>query len=248
MQFAGDFIVDLIWDGIVGSLGFGFLGYCLALTLLFFMRAKKVLKRTKWYSKFFVVTYWIFIPIICACGFTATKAISYAKSATTKTAFAAIDVFEEKTYPSFNKYITENIEKLSGETIIPTNEELTERFFSTDNSSGGNWITKRVVVWFLDIAEDQAETKIADQTNLSKEEIHSLRLFKTGEINTVFHGAFNKLKTTTQAWINSFFMPYFTITGVIWMLLLIFPVVETIVSLRRRKSAKRSESEHIADL
>jgi len=249
MELIGGFIVDLIWEGIFGSLGFGFLGYCIALTILFILRAKKILRRTKWYSKVFVVTYWIFIPIIFGCGFTAIKAIGYAKSTACNTADSAIDIFEEQTYPAFDKYINQNLEKYTGETILPTNEELVDKFFSDSaGNSGGNWITKGIMVWFLDIVEEQAEIKIADKAKMKKEEIHSIRLFKSGAVDGLFHGAFNKLKSVTHSWLNKFFMPYYFIVVAYWVVLLIFPIVETLIALRKRKRDHSNNGSTIADL
>ncbi len=229
-------------------MGYGFLAFGLTLAILFFLRAKGLLKRKRFISKFLVVTYWIFIPIIAGAAVTGLKGLSYAHHLSLEAANAAIDKFEEKTYPTFHNYITENVEKYLGETVLPTNEEIAENFVDETDESG--WITELVVHAFLDEAEDQAKKALDENYHISGEQYDAVRLFNTGSIDAVYKSSFEQLKSTTHTWLNTIFRPYYWMIGVWWFVLMIFPVTEIIVvaKMRKKRTSEVQSAENIADL
>ena len=235
--------MDIFWevlDGIFKAVGFGFLGFVVALVILFVMRAKGALKRQRTISKFLVITYWVFIPLISGAGFMVIKAITFAESKSIELSDTIIDEFEEQIYPAFHKHVTENIEEYTGETVIPTNEELVEKFSeSTDIEMG--WLSKKALIWFLEFAEEEAEKKIADETEVDQETIHAARLMGSGAIDGLFHGAFSKLKSVVGGYISKLYWPYYWLAALYWFLLIIFPIAENIIAWRRRKKLRAQE-------
>lgn len=239
---------DIIWRGVFGSLGFGFIGFLVALVLLFIVKSSGLLARTRKISKFLVITYWIFIPVLFGCGFMALKALVYAESRAKNLADSAIEVFEEKTFPSFHKYVTENLEQYTGESIIPSNEEIVENFYEEENTET-NWITRQILVFFLELLEEEAEKRVAGGTGVSQENVHSVRLLSSGSIDELFHSAFGRMSSMARSWIGGFFTPYYFVVIGYWILFMIFPVTEILIARKRRKRhAKTVDVNRIPDL
>ena len=180
-----------------------------------------------------------FYPIIFGGGFAAFKGLSYAHQAVESTTVLAIDKFEETTYPPFHKYITENLEKYTGETIIPSNEEIVADFFEDSEDTEGDWIVEGMLLWFLYGLENEAEEKIAKGLLIKKEDVHSVRLIGSGAVDGLFHGAFGKLKIVSNNWIQGIFMPYYWLISFFWLALMLFPIIEIIVARKRKNRAEK---------
>jgi hypothetical protein len=234
MELAGDILWNIVGKGILGSLGFGFMGYLLGLAILFVLRAKGLLKRSRGISKVLVISYWIFIPIIFACSFTVLKGLDYAEKTMESTADAVIVTLEEKTYGPFHKYITANIKEYTGESILPSNEELVEGFFAGTEKEEDDWILEGIMFVFLEVLEDEAESTIAENLHIDKKNIQGVRTFGSNQIDGLFHVAFSKLKSTSHSWINAIFRPYYWATVFFWIVLMLFPVIEIIIAAKRK--------------
>ena len=151
---------DFVLEGILGSIGYGVLGLLLALTILFILRSKGALKRSRAISKFLVITYLLLTPLIFGAAFTVAKAINYAENRLIDLSNVALSEFEEQTYPTFHEYFTENIEEYAGETVLPTNDELVNQITDATGTEP-NWITKKALGWFIEYAEIEAEKAAA---------------------------------------------------------------------------------------
>jgi len=237
MELAGDIVWSIISKGILGSLGFGFMGCLLGVAIMFVLRAKGLLKRSRGISKVLVISYWIFVPIIFAWSFTILKGLTYAENALETTANTVILKFEEKTYEPFHKYVTENVEKYTGEMILPSNEELVKGFFDGPDRKEDDWILEGIMFLFLEVAENEAEEAIADYSFLEKEDVQEVRTFGASQIDGLFHGTFSKLRSLTNVWIKGIIRPYFWGTVLIWILLMVFPIIEIIIARKRRNAS-----------
>ena len=236
-----EIVGDVIWSGIFGSLGYGFLGYLVAIILLIILNIRGLLKREKIISKILVVTYWIFIPIVFAFGFTLICALNYAKNSTIKTADATITQFEKNTVPAFREFLLEKTERLSTETIIPSNEELVNQYIEDDSTSSNfDWIKKNTLIWFLDLVEEEAIDRISLQTGFENEELNQFRLYNHDSINNLFHQSFYRLKTAEHSWVNTLFKPYYMLITIYWIGSMLFPIIEILLARNRRNILTKS--------
>ncbi len=232
MEIAG----DIIWSGILGSIGWGILGYVIGLLLVIVLSKRGALKRKRWYSKIAVVSYWILIPIIFGVASLAFKTIHYVHTRINIMADAAIEEVEEQTYGLFEEHVSQNIEEYTGRTSLPTNDELLEDYLGVDSTS--NWITRTVLEQLLGLIEDQATKQISDNTALQQKDVEYIRMVDTNEMDQVFHGAFVRLEDTVHYWVRNFFLTYYIWVGIIFVVLMIFPIVENLLARRNRRQVK----------
>ncbi len=231
-----EIVGDVIWSGIFGSLGYGLLGYLITIFLLIILNVSGLLKRKKIISKILVVTYWIFIPIIFAFGFIFISALNYAKESTIKTADATITQFEKNTIPAFHSFLLEKTKHLSTETIIPSNEELVNQYMNIDSAKTNfDWIKKNTLIWFLDLAEEEAIDRISSQTGIENDDINKFRLYNQDSIRDLLHESYNKLKTAGHTWIDTLFKPYYVLVSICWIGLILFPFIEIVLARNRRR-------------
>lgn len=242
-------VSDVIWSGIFGSLGYGFLGYVIAIFLLIILNVRGLLKRKKIISKIIIVTYWIFIPVIFAFGFTFISALNYAKESSIKTADATLIQFKKNTVPAFREFLSEKTEHLSTETIIPSNEDLVNQYIDNDSTSSNyDWVKKNALVWFLDFVEEEAIDHISSQTGFKNEDINKFRLYNHDSINSLFHKSFDKLKNAEHRWVNALFKPYYILVAIYWTALMLFPIIEIILARKRNITSKLHRFKTIDDL
>lgn len=218
-------IWNFIREGIFGALLWGMLGYFIGLGIILFLFAKGWLKRENPAGKFFVVTYWVFIPVIFAFGFTILKATFSAKALALETADEVVEQFETRSYPMFKEYVSDNLDELK--ISMPSNDELATKFLK-ESSLGDNWVTHEIMVLFLDIVEGKAESSVANTVDMEQESVHAVRLMETGSLDAIYHDAFGMLKRKAHGIVSGIFAPYIWIPLIIWIGLMIFPVVEMI--------------------
>lgn len=229
-------IWQAIWDGFVGFLLFGFLGFIVGICFMFLLFTKGLLKREKPMAKVFVILFWIFIPLFTSWEFAALKTIHIAETTAKGSATIAIDQLEESSFPAFHDYVTKNINDLTAGSKAPTNEELAHAFYESSPKTS-SWISKSVLVWLLDLAEELAEENIAEQTGLKTEQVHAFRLMQDDAMDGLFGEAMQKLKNGAHSLIGSAFIPYYLIALLIWLGCMILPAVEIIFFVRNRKKA-----------
>lgn len=227
-------IWEAIWDGLIGFLVFGLLGFLLGLGLVLFIASKGLLKREKPLSKALVVLFWIMIPLFTSWEFAALKTIHSIESTAKGSSDLAIDQLEASSFPTFHAYVTENVNQLTVGNKLPSNEELAEAFYES-SPSGSSWISKSVLVWLLDLAEEVAEENVAEQTGLEQSEVHAFRLLQDDAMDGVFSSAMTKLKASSHRLIGAAFFPYYFITVLIWVGCMLLPTVEIIRFARNKK-------------
>ena len=131
--------------------------------------------------------------------------------------------------------ISNNLESFNES--IPTNKELIDAYAVDSNGEiAGGWISKSMMVWFLDYVVELGEEKLAEEVGASKETVHVVRLFQSEGMDEVFNGAFERLEDESHGLINGLFAPYFWGIIVVLLLLLIYPIIEVFCFWKKRKS------------
>ena len=232
-------IGTLLWNGLLGAISWGFLAYLIGIGILFFLRAKGLLKRDSNLGKAFVVSYWIFIPMFLAWMVTAVKLVGAAKQSVQTSAGLVIDQIDNQIFPVFHDYVTNSVDSAYSKMNVPSNEALVGDFM-TEYPKMDTWVTRKLMISFIDILEEHVANNLSDQTGVTTENILAIRDLEPGSIDGVYKDAMNDLKGTSDGLIGSLFTPYYLIIYGVWILLMLFPVIEIIRNARKTK--KETES------
>lgn len=223
-----------IWDGFMGFLLFGLLGFLVGLAVLFLLYSRGLLKREKTVSKVLVALYWVLIPLFTSWEFAALKTIHIAETTAKSSADLAIEQLEVHSFPAFQNFVSKNTSNLMAGKKIPSNEELANSFFEK-SSIKSSWISKSVLIWLLDLMEEIAEENVSEQTGLGKEHVHAFRLMQDDAVDGLFGEAMLKLKNTSHNLIGATFFPYYFIAFIIWFGCMLLPIIELILFVKNRR-------------
>jgi hypothetical protein len=199
-----------------------FYGFILTIILIYVLRKNKLLIKKGFIGTLIVSLYYIVFPVIIGITtwfYVATKHVEHDAN---QLSDVVIESVEMAILPSFRNYITENIEKYTGLTEIPTNDEIVSGFLLEGEESG--WLKKKLLHWTLvetlEYLEEKALEKAGETIGIENLNITALSLDKKA-LDVPFKYLKGKSKKTIHSFLGNYYIIYYTIYFLVFLILFI---------------------------
>lgn len=235
---------DLVFDHFFSSIGaavsWWFLGVLIGVGIVIFLKKKGVLSRENKVLKFFTYTYYLGIPFFIGLFTGNYGVIRNVEQEAIFSTTELISSIEKETYPAFHHYVTETFDSIP---LDLTKEEFIDNFLGTQDSEGGfveNEIVSYVLDYSLDYAAEKVMTKTSEAVHLDSEIFSAtVKAMANGDMDEIHHDLYLLLEDVVGSFVSSMFSPYYVTNFLIFLMAILFPVIEISISAYRKNKSKK---------
>jgi len=224
---------------------YGLLGFLGTLAALFTLYRFGLLKRNNGLLKFFVGTYWVFLPLVVGGTFAYIGAIKGTVNVIEEDVNNTVAMVEEAIFPSFHTYITENFEELVGYQSL---DSVVNNYVDEQAELEKDGLAARALHWTLSASLSAAEMIASDQvsefTGLKEDNVKgSLHALRTSNLDNLHHNFWGMTCGLVNSQVRAAAAPLYLPGILVLLLALLFPAAEiTVVALRKRRQAGAAEA------
>lgn len=227
----------LVWDQLLGSFIYFFVGFIVMLVFLFVIRKKVFFIKKTTIGKIIKTIYFIVLPFVLGISFWIYSATSSAKKDVLETTETAVQELEEEVYPLFHEFIGEEINKFSELNIdnIPGNDELVSQFLreeKLDDKGMVTSITHWILVQTLVYLEEKTIESSVEKIGITKKNITALMNHEDGVFldKQLLDAPFNFAKKQLFSFISGIFTPYFIMGVLLGLSVFVVLVIDFLVT------------------